>query len=109
MNERSPEKPHRRNLSRERLRTAQPCLGAQDGRAAATGVAWSCHPTAWCFVKHDRAGRRGAPVPNLWNFRAMSSDHFGDFKLASLALLSANYHQSLIHSIELLKIRKDVE
>ena len=40
---------------------------------------------------HVHAGWHGGLVPNCWNFLATLSDHFRDFKVISLALLSAKY------------------
>ena len=76
----------------------------QHGVAAPSWLRWHGHanqhgvavPHCWPVLhatlsRHDRAGWRGDPVPNCWNFHATPSNHFRDYKIASLALLSAKY------------------
>jgi len=90
---RFPQKPPSKESTRKK-RGAQLCLAAWCSRATQHGVAM---PPCWpaligSLARHTRAGKRGISVLNLWSFHAMLSDLFRNLKLASLALLFAEYH-----------------
>jgi len=70
--------------------TTLPCHAGRGGTVVPPGTGWPCHFAS----RHSSVLRHGATVSNLWNFRVTPSDHFCDFKLTSLTLISTNHPQS---------------